>query len=148
LTLRTRSLALNLTILGVAAHSVVLGLCLLSFPTWTLRLVGWEYSGEVFWPSQAGLFLIILGVAYGAAIRFRPLVWLLIGSKACALVFLLAHVTWLGAPRLAGLLGVGDGLMGLTIAVLLAGLRTARQPASFDGRAPGRKRAHRRQRSR
>jgi len=120
-----RVLALNLVVLAVAAHSVVLGLCLLCFPTWTLKLVGWQYTGEIFWPSQSGLFLIILGSAYAAAVRWRPLVWLLIGSKACAVVFLLAHVIWLDAPHLAGLLGAGDGLMGLVTAVLFASVSRA-----------------------
>jgi hypothetical protein len=123
--LRVRTLALNLVVLGVAAHSVLLGACLLSFPTWTLKTVGWEYTGEVFWPSQAGLFLLILGSAYAAAVRWRPLVWLLIASKACAVVFLLAHAIWLDAPRLVWLLGAADGLMGLTTAVLLASVRRA-----------------------
>ncbi len=115
----TRHMLLNLAVLGVAAHSVALGVCLLSFPAWTLRLVGWEYAGPVFWPSQAGLFLIILGAAYGAAVRYRPLLWLLIGSKGCAFIFLMAHALWLDAPRLAVLLGAGDGAMGLTVALLL-----------------------------
>jgi len=125
--LQVRTLALNLAILGVAAHSTLLGVCLLSFPTWTLKVVGWEYTGEVFWPSQAGLFLVILGTAYAAAVRWRPLVWLLIGSKACAVVFLLAHALWLDAPRLVWLLAAGDGLMGLAAAVLLASVHHAEQ---------------------
>ena len=125
MSLRVRTLMLNLVILAVAAHSVALGLSLLCFPMWALKLVGWDYSGEVFWPSQAGLFLIILGSAYAAALRWRPLTWLLIGSKACAIVFLTAHVLWLGAPRLAGLLGVGDGLMGLVTAALLVSVERA-----------------------
>jgi hypothetical protein len=119
MSLRVRTLSLDVVILAVAAHSMALGLALLCFPMWVLKLVGWDYSGEAFWPSQAGLFLILLGTAYAAALCWRPLAWLLIGSKGCAIVFLWAHVLWLGAPRLAGLLGIGDGLMGLVTAVLL-----------------------------
>ncbi len=112
------NLALSYFILAVAAHSVFLGLCLLCFPMWMLRTVGWEYTGEVFWPSQAGLFLIILGSAYAGAIRYRPLVWLLIGSKFSAIVFLVAHVIFLDAPKLVALLGSGDGAMGLIVGLL------------------------------
>jgi hypothetical protein len=112
------SRALDLVILAVATHSVAVGLCLLCFPMWTLKIVGWAYNGEVFWPSQAGLFLMILGSGYAAAIRYRPLVWLLIGSKLSAIVFLLAHVVFLDAPRLVILLGAGDGMMGLGVAAL------------------------------
>ena len=111
-----RQAILNLLVLAVAAHSVVLGVCLLTFPAWTLKTVGWPYNGEIFWPSQAGLFLIILGIAYGAAVRFKPLLWLLVGSKGSAFVFLIAHAIWLEAPRLTLLLAALDGLMGLTVA--------------------------------
>lgn len=112
------SLALNYFILAVATHSVFVGLCLLCFPMWTLKMVGWPYDGEVFWPSQAGLFLIILGSAYAAAIRYRPLVWLLIFSKFSAIAFLLAQVLFLDAPKLVALLGVGDGTMGVIVGFL------------------------------
>jgi len=134
-TLRRRVLALDLMILVVAGHSLALGLCLLSFPQWTLRAVGWEYAGEVFWPSQAGLFLIILGVAYATAVRWRPLVWLLIGSKACAIVFLSAHAFWLDAPRLAGYLGLADGAMGLTTALLWLSVRRGPRGEARHGAA-------------
>jgi hypothetical protein len=112
------NMALNYFVLAVATHSVVVGLCLLCFPMWTLKMVGWQYDGEVFWPSQAGLFLIILGSAYAAAIRYRPLIWLLIFSKFSAIAFLIAHVLFLDAPKLVALLGAGDGAMGLIVGLL------------------------------
>lgn len=114
-----RQALLHLAILAVSAHSVLVGACMLSFPVWMLKVVGWSYSGEIFWPRQAGLFLLILGIAYGAAIRYRPLAWLLIGSKASALVFLMTQALWLDAPRLTVPLGLADGLMGATVLVLL-----------------------------
>jgi len=123
-TLLSRSLWLRVVTLAVAAHSVTLGVCLLSFPGWTLRLVGWDYSGPIFWPSQAGLFLIILGVAYSAASQSRAMAWLLVGSKGSACVFLMAHALWLDAPRLAILLACVDGSMGLAVAMLLWGAPT------------------------
>ncbi len=116
---------LNLVVLAVAAHSIALGIAFLLFPMRTLGLVGWEYAGPVFWPSQAGLFLLILGVAYAAAIRLRPLVWFVIGSKAGAFVFLLASAAWGDAPRIVGLLGCGDGLMGIVVALAFWRLRQA-----------------------
>lgn len=112
------ALALDYFVLAVAVHSVLLGLCLLCFPMWMLKTVGWEYSGEVFWPSQAGLFLIILGSAYAGAVRYRPLVWLLIFSKFSAIAFLIAHVLFLDAPKLVALLGAADGTMGLIVGLL------------------------------
>lgn len=123
--MQKRRAVFNVVVLSVAAHSVVLGICYLVFPVQTLRLAGWEYSGQVFWPSQAGLFLLILGLAYGAAVRVRPLVWLVIGSKASAFVFLVASAVWLDAPPLAAVLGYGDGLMGLAVGIALWRLHRA-----------------------
>jgi len=112
----------------VALHSVALGVCLLLFPLTTLGLVGWEFAGPRFWPSQAGLFLLILGVAYVAALRFRPFVWLVIGSKVSAFLFLRASVVWLDAPRLVAVLGCGDGLMGVAVAIALWRVHRAERP--------------------
>jgi hypothetical protein len=126
---RVWRVVLNLVVLAVAAHSIVLGVLLLCVPVWTLNLVRWGYNGEMFWPSQAGLFLIILGIAYAATVRIPAFVWLTIGSKAGAFVFLVASPALLGAPKIAGLMGCGDGLMGLAVAAALwrargAGRRT------------------------
>jgi hypothetical protein len=114
---RVWQLALNALLLVVAAHSIALGFTLLFLPRWALGLVGWGYTGQLFWPCQAGLFLMILGAAYASAVRVRPLVWLVVGSKASAVVFLLLSVVWLEAPSVVPLLGIGDGLMGLAVAV-------------------------------
>jgi hypothetical protein len=110
---------LNLLVFAVAAHSVVAGVVLMGDPQWMLSTVGWPYEGELFWPRQAGLFLAILGLAYGAALRLPPLVWLVVGSKACAFIFLMTHAIWLDAPRPVWWLGAGDGLMGLSVAAAL-----------------------------
>jgi len=120
--LRLLQALLNVAVLVVAMHSIGLGLSLLFCPRWALQFAGWDYAGPMFWPSQAGLFLVILGAAYAWAIRLRPLVWLIIGSKASALLFLGASIAWLGAPRLAAFLGGADGLMGLAVALLYWGL--------------------------
>ncbi len=117
---------LNLAVLAVTAHSMGLGIAFLFFPLRILRLVGWQYTGSVFWPSQAGLFLLILGVAYAATIRLPALVWLIIGSKASAFVFLLVSVLWIDAPQIVALLACGDGLMGLAVALAFWRLRCAR----------------------
>jgi len=124
--------ALHLTVLAIAVHSLALGLSLLFFPHWALSFVGWPYSGPMFWPSQAGLFLIILGVTYAWAIRLRPLLWLIIGSKFSAVVFLLLSVPFLEAPRLVALLGCGDGAMGLAVALLFWAVRRAEAAAARE----------------
>ena len=109
---------LNLLVLAVASHSIAGGVLLLFFPLWTLKLVGWDYVGQAFWPSQAGLFLALLGGVYASAIRRRPLVWFLVVSKMCAIVFLLISVVFLDAPRVVIAMAIVDGLMGLSVALM------------------------------
>jgi len=109
---------LNLLVLAVASHSIAGGVLLLFFPLWTLKLVGWNFAGQVFWPSQAGLFLTLLGGVYASAIRLRVIVWFLIVSKACAIVFLLLSVVFLDAPRVVIAMAIVDGLMGLSVALM------------------------------
>ena len=123
---------LDLVLLAVAGHSIAVGISLLFIPLWVLNLVRWEYAGQMFWPSQAGLFLIILGVTYAWAIRLRPLLWLIIGSKFSAVVFLLLSVPFLEAPRLVALLGCGDGAMGLAVALLFWAVRRAEAAAARE----------------
>ena len=110
--------ALQLLVLAVAAHSIATGMLLLLFPLWTLNLVGWEYAGQAFWPSQAGLFLALLGAIYASAIRLRALIWFVIFSKASAVVFLLLSVVWLDAPKVVVAMALVDGLMGLSVALV------------------------------
>ena len=110
--------ARDLVVLAVAMHSITLGISLLFFPLPALRLVGWAYAGPAFWPSQAGLFLVILGVAYALAVRTRPLVWLIVGSKAGAVVFLFTSVVMGNAPPVVARLACGDGLMALAVLVV------------------------------
>lgn len=117
--------ALGGLVLVVGVHSLLLGLTLLLFPRWALDFVAWPYDGQVFWPRQAGLFLVLLGMCYASALRVRPAVWLLIGSKASAIVFLLASVAIGDAPRAALALGAVDGAMGLAVALVFWQLRRA-----------------------
>ncbi len=114
-----RQVTLKLLVLAVASHSLAAGILLLLVPLWTLKLVGWDYTGHAFWPSQAGLFLALLGVAYASAIRLQALIWFLILSKASAFVFLLSSVVWLDTPKVVVAMAFGDGLMGLSVALAL-----------------------------
>jgi hypothetical protein len=124
---------LNLTVLAVAVHSIALGIAFLFFPLRVLGLVGWEYSGPVFWPSQAGLLLVILGAGYAAAVRVPAFLWFVVGSKAAAFVFLLASAFWVDAPRIVGLLGCGDGLMGLAVAFAFWQVKRAEAGGNDEG---------------
>jgi len=104
---------------AVALHSMALGGLILICPVGTLGLAGFDCDGSSFFIAQAGVFLLILGGAYLAAVWHRPFAWLLVASKATAVVFLLVQYS-IGAAGAALLLAaVLDGLMGASVAALV-----------------------------
>ena len=106
----------RLLIGGIALHSCLLGLAMLFAPYRTLGLVGWDYTGPPFFPSQSGIFLLILGGAYAAALWHRPFAWFLVASKAAAVLFLLTSVLLATGPPIILLQTFADGAMGLAVA--------------------------------
>ena len=116
--MRPRTLRI-LLVLAVALHSILLGAAMLLFPTRTLDTFGWEYDGPAFFPSQAGIFLLLLGVAYAGAVHHREFAFFLVGSKTCAVVFLV--VQYLSNQRQGVVLtaAILDGLMGAAVAAAL-----------------------------
>lgn len=109
----------KLLIVLVAVHSVVLGIALLFMPFTTLRLFGWETGGQIFFPSQSGVFLILLGGAYFAALWHRPFAWLLVVSKGVAVLFLVTHYLLGTGPAVLLAAAFFDGLMGAAVLVVL-----------------------------
>jgi hypothetical protein len=105
----------RIAIAVVAAHSLVLGTVMLLAPGRLLHFAGWPVPHELFFASQSGIFLLILGAAYAAAIWHRPYVWLLVGSKLAACAFLYAWGIFRGAPFVVMLLGAEDACMGLLV---------------------------------
>ena len=111
---------------------------MLFLPTRTLEAVGWEYEGDVFFPSQAGLFLLILGSAYVAGLWHDGFVWLLVASKVAAVLFLVLEYRLGHAPTVAFLAALLDGLMGLSVGAIMlwelrsTGINGRRSPARAD----------------
>ena len=110
------------TILLVAGHSVILGAAMLFQPSDTLDLFGWDYQDPMFFPSQSGVFLMLLGSIFLTAIRHRKFTWFIIASKSTAVVFLLSQQFLLspGAPAVLLLAAVSDGIMGTAVAAIFA----------------------------
>jgi hypothetical protein len=116
----SRRLIEQIIIGAVAMHSLILGTFLLLWPIEFLGWIGWQYEGSIFFPSQSGVYLLILGAAYLAGIQYRPFAWFLVASKAIAVIFLIGHYSLESSPGHmllhAALL---DGLMGLAVATVL-----------------------------
>jgi hypothetical protein len=122
---RGRGRALRVIVALIALHSLALGSLLLFAPRFALELTGFGEPAGVFFPTQSGLFLLILAVCYLLALREPVLLVVVLLSKACAVAFLVVHAAFLGGPPVLWLAALGDGAM-LTAA--LAAL--ARAPAA------------------
>ena len=72
-----------------------------------------------FFPSQSGLFLVILGACYLRALAEPGFVVTILLSKACAVGFLLVHVVFLGAPPIMWAAAAGDAGMLVAVGYLL-----------------------------
>ena len=123
---------------AVALHSLALGTSLLVSPRATLGLVGWTYEGGRFFPAQCGVFLVILGLGYVAAVRHRSYAWGLVVSKVVAVVFLVGEALWGGAPPILLVAAALDAAMAVAVGWLLLREGAASvddPPESFN--APG-----------
>jgi hypothetical protein len=102
----------------VSVHSFVLGLAMIFCPLHIFAIFRWEHEGSVFFPAQAGVFLILLSGAYLAGTWIKPFAWFLVVSKAVAVTFLVSAWSIGLGPNLLLIAALLDGLMGA--AVLLA----------------------------
>lgn len=117
---------------AVAAHSLLLGLLMLAVPLRMLALLGWSYPGSRFFPAQSGLFLLILGAVYLVALRRRSWAWVIVGSKAAAVLFLVGEAAAGNCPPIVFATAAGDGLMGLLVLVALRAGTEARAARAHE----------------
>lgn len=114
--LHHRLVPLLITLIGL--HSLALGLLMLTLPRLMLGLLGFTGTIPIFYPSQSGIFLLILGVCYLWALAEPAFVKVILFSKAAAVAFLLVHVAFLHAPPIIWAAAAGDG--GMLVALWLA----------------------------
>jgi hypothetical protein len=118
-----RLLAALVALIGV--HSCVLGGAMLFAPLWMAHALGFEEPASPFFPSQSGIFLLVLGGCYLLALRRPALVAVIVVSKALAVPFLVIHAAFLDAPPSIWAAAAGDGSM--LAALLLVLSRRRRQ---------------------
>lgn len=106
-------------ILLVGVHSCVLGLLMLAEPRFLLGILGFHDPGPLFFPSQSGVFLLILGLCYLYAVLEPSYVWTIVVSKAGAVIFLFVHAAFLEAPPIIWAAGAGDATMLAAVGFLL-----------------------------
>lgn len=110
---------LQAAILLVGLHSCALGVAMLTIPRLLLVILGFPEHASIFFPSQSGIFLVICGVFYLAALREPAYAWTIVVSKALAVLFLAGHLVFGGAPPLLWLALLGDATMGAVVLFLV-----------------------------
>jgi hypothetical protein len=113
---------LRVVVVVVGVHSVLLGLAVLLFPRTFTEQLGFPGLDSIFFPTQAGAFLVALGVIYLLALRDRAFVWAIVVSKSVAVLFLFTHALFLDAPGSVLAAGLGDLLL---LAATLAAIRSS-----------------------
>ncbi len=118
----TRS-RLTLMLWLVAIHSFLVGVGLIARPIMLPELFGFNPSLERFFPVQAGVFHIVMVVAYIMAAmdvdKCRCLVVFSIIVKGMATVFLVTYFLAVDRVWLVLASALGDGAMGVVIYLLL-----------------------------
>lgn len=95
----------------IGLHSCGLGLLMLVATPFMLNLAGFQAAMPIFFPSQSGVFLVIMGIFYLMALRWPPFEWTILISKGFAVVFLTIHAGFLSAPRMIWAVNLEDALM-------------------------------------
>lgn len=113
----------------IGLHSCALGVVMLFAPRFMLRMFGFSLSIPIFFPSQSGIFLLILGVCYLVALIEPGFVKVILISKAFAVLFLFTHAAFLSPPPMIWAAGAGDATMLVLLGAFLSrhqrGLLTA-----------------------
>ncbi len=103
----------------VGLHSCLLGAAMLVAPLTFTRVIGFPEAGAAFFPSQAGIFLLTLGVCYLLALRDRAMTKVIVISKSFAVVFLVTHAVLPGGVPILWAAAAGDaGMLAVTVLAL------------------------------
>ncbi|MBI2833401.1 MAG: hypothetical protein HYX76_03120 [Acidobacteria bacterium] len=116
----TRDPLVRIVVGLIGIHSCVLGLLMLLIPGVMLRAAGFPEPMPIFFPSQTGIFLLILGVCYLLALSQATLISVIVIAKACAVAFLFVHAAFLSAPPVIWAAGAGDAMMLIVLTAALA----------------------------
>lgn len=115
---------LSIILVLVAIHSISVGVGLIIRPAELMQLFGFGKCYERFFPTQGGVFHIVMAVGYLMAAynvdKYRCLAIFSIIVKIMATVFLFTYFIAVEQILLVLLSGIGDCLMGSIIYLALA----------------------------
>jgi Rieske Fe-S protein len=130
----------RLVVIGVALHSVAVGLVLLFATAWGLRLGGFEVPSSLFFARQAGAFHVVVAAGYLIEYLHHRGVRFLVVTKTIAVVFLLEQ-TVRGAPWCVPASAAGDAAMAILVFGVHAAAAREARPRVVDGSRRGAVRA-------
>lgn len=99
----------------IALHSIMVGCMFLLAPAWTMKFAGWHSISPVFFAYQAGVFHIVLAVAYLLEYQRYRGVSILVTAKVIAFVFLITATIIDPIPWAVWTSGIIDGLMAVVV---------------------------------
>ena len=110
---------LSAILYAVAAHSILMGVALISQPVAVMEWIGFRSGYERFFPAQGGVFHLLMAVAYllGAtnSQKYYLLIAFSIFVKAAATMFLLVYCITVEFKWIILVSGISDGVMGTAI---------------------------------
>lgn len=106
----------------IAAHSFIVGVNLMLFPSHLMEIFGFYRISENFFKVQGGVFHLVMTVAYAFAavnpLRNQILIVFAITAKIMATIFLLLYYTFVNPIAVVLLSGIADLGVGLVLWVL------------------------------
>ena len=99
----------------IALHSIMVGCTFLLAPAWTMKFAGWQSISPAFFAYQAGIFHVVLAVAYLLEYRRYRGVSILVTAKVIAFVFLITATIIDPIPWAVWTSGIIDGIMALAV---------------------------------
>ena len=127
---------LSLLLILVAIHSFCVGVGLIIRPAELMQLFGFGICYERFFPTQGGVFHIVMAVGYLMAAydvdQYRCLVIFSIIVKILATVFLFTYFIAVEQIWLVLMSGFSDGLMGMAIYVSLLLYLKSKKKSEFN----------------
>jgi hypothetical protein len=99
----------------IALHSTIVGAMFLMAPDWTMEFAGWQSIEPIFFAYQAGIFHVVLAVAYLIEYHRYRGVSIIITAKSIALVFLITATIIDPIPWAVWTSGILDGIMALVM---------------------------------
>ena len=110
---------LSAILYGVAAHSILMGLALISQPAAVMEWLGFKSMYEHFFPAQGGVFHLLMAVAYSLGAldsqKYHFLIVFSIIVKAVATTFLVIYCFTVEFKWIILISGISDGVMGTAI---------------------------------